>query len=57
MEQSAQASDVLRAPPKGSRLRCGRLARRRKSSGRPSAPARDNTAAAVKSESARQVKR
>jgi len=43
------------APSNGSRLSCGRLARRRKSSGRQSVPARAQHSASLKAISARQL--
>src|SRR5437588_864829 len=43
------------APPNGSRLSCGRLARRRKSSGRQSVPARAQHSASLKAITARQL--
>ncbi len=42
-------------PPNGSRLSCGRLARRRKSSGRQSVPARAQHSASLKAITARQL--
>jgi len=41
--------------PNGSRLSCGRLARRRKSSGRESAPARAQRSDSLRSITARQL--
>ncbi len=41
--------------PNGSRLSCGRLARRRKSSGRQSVPARAQHSASLKAITARQL--
>src|SRR5437016_4232736 len=43
------------APPNGSRLSCGRLARRRKGSGRQSVPARAQHSASFKAITARQL--
>src|SRR5439155_14957125 len=43
------------SPPNGSRLSCGRLARRRKSSGRQSVPARAQRSVSLKAITARQL--
>jgi len=48
-------SQVLVPPPNGSRLSCGRLARRRKGSGRQSVPARAQHSASLKTITARQL--